>query len=32
MDYIAQSVNSNVRQLEGTVKKMKALHELMENL
>ncbi len=28
-DYIAKSINSNVRQLEGTVKKMKALNELM---
>ena len=28
-DYIAKSITSNVRQLEGTVKKIKALHELM---
>lgn len=28
-DYIAKTITSNVRQLEGTVKKIKALHELM---
>ena len=28
-DYIARTIVSNVRQLEGTVKKMLALHELM---
>ncbi|MFI3226807.1 MAG: chromosomal replication initiator protein DnaA [Clostridia bacterium] len=28
-DYIARTIVSNVRQLEGTVKKMVALHELM---
>lgn len=28
-DYIARTIVSNVRQLEGTVKKMYALHELM---
>ncbi len=29
-DYIANTITSNVRQLEGTVKKIKALHDLME--
>lgn len=29
MDYIAKTITSNVRQLEGTVKKIKALHDLM---
>ena len=29
-DYIAKTITSNVRQLEGTVKKIKALHDLME--
>ena len=29
-DYIAKTITSNVRQLEGTVKKMKALHDLMQ--
>ncbi len=29
-DYIAKTITSNIRQLEGTVKKMVALHELME--
>ena len=28
-DYIATTITANVRQLEGTVKKIKALHELM---
>lgn len=28
-DYIANTITANVRQLEGTVKKIKALHELM---
>ncbi len=28
-EYIAQTITSNVRQLEGTVKKMLALHDLM---
>ena len=30
VDYIAKTITSNVRQLEGTVKKIKALHDLME--
>ncbi|MGN1030665.1 MAG: chromosomal replication initiator protein DnaA [Butyricicoccaceae bacterium] len=29
VNYIAQTITSNVRQLEGTVKKIKALHDLM---
>ncbi len=29
INYIAQTITSNVRQLEGTVKKIKALHDLM---
>lgn len=30
VNYIATTITSNVRQLEGTVKKIKALHDLME--
>ena len=30
IDYIAQNITANVRQLEGAVKKIKAYHELMD--
>lgn len=28
-NYIAENIQSNIRQLEGAVKKIKAMHELM---
>ena len=31
IDYIAQNITANVRQLEGAVKKLKAYHELMND-